>query len=95
MSTGPFFDSGADTRQTSPRPSLGAVDGAVGAPANPHEALLTFDAIECLEMQWAFEDLVKDAAEKGMVVTVEQVPLQPLAMGNYETRVTVRKARGA
>ncbi|XVJ69924.1 MAG: hypothetical protein HEQ39_09885 [Rhizobacter sp.] len=56
---------------------------------------MTYEEIERLEMQWAFEELVKDAAEKGMVVTVEQVPLTPLAMGHYETRVTVRKARAA
>lgn len=29
----------------------------------------------------------------GVVLTIEQVPLQPLSMGNYVSRVSVRKAR--
>lgn len=33
------------------------------------------------------------ARDQGFVLTVEQVPLQPLAMGNYETVVSVRPAR--
>lgn len=37
--------------------------------------------------------LVQLAVELGAVVTVDQVPLQPLAMGNYEHRVHVRPAR--
>lgn len=43
----------------------------------------------------AAEQLVAEAARQGIVLTVEQVPLQPLAMGNYETVVSVRPARGA
>lgn len=39
------------------------------------------------------EQLVKLAAADGFVVTVEQKPLQPPAMGNYETVVDVRPAR--
>lgn len=38
--------------------------------------------------------LVAEAARFGLVLTIEQVPLQPLAMGHYETRVSVRPARG-
>lgn len=41
----------------------------------------------------ACQHLLARAAENGMVVTIEQVPLQPLAMGNYETVVHVRPAR--
>lgn len=37
--------------------------------------------------------VVQDAARLGLVVTVEQVPQQPLAMGNYTTEVSVREAR--
>jgi hypothetical protein len=33
------------------------------------------------------------AAHVGLVVTVEQQPLKPLAMGNYKTVVNVRPAR--
>jgi hypothetical protein len=33
--------------------------------------------------------------QMGLVLTIEQVPLQPLAMGNYVSRVSVRKARVA
>ncbi len=41
------------------------------------------------------EALVAEAARLGVVLTVEQQPLQPLAMGNYTTVVSVRRARGA
>ena len=45
--------------------------------------------------QLIFERLVEDADRNGLVVTAEQVPLLPLAMGHYETRVSVRAKRGA
>jgi hypothetical protein len=38
--------------------------------------------------------LVEDAARLGVVVTIEQQPLLPLAMGHYETVVSVRRVRG-
>ena len=41
------------------------------------------------------EALVAEAARLGVVLTIEQQPLQPLAMGNYTTVVSVRRARGA
>lgn len=41
----------------------------------------------------ACNQLLTLAANAGQVVTIEQVPLQPLAMGNYETVVHVRPAR--
>lgn len=37
--------------------------------------------------------LVKRAAEVGVVVTITQRPLQPLAMGHYETVAEVRPVR--
>jgi hypothetical protein len=37
--------------------------------------------------------LVQLAAECGLVLNIEQRPLQPLAMGHYETVVSVRPAR--
>lgn len=43
----------------------------------------------------SLETLVRQAARDGLILTVEQRPLQPLAMGNYETVVSVRPARGA
>lgn len=33
------------------------------------------------------------AEQQGMVLTIEQRPLQPLSMGHYETVVSVRPAR--
>lgn len=39
------------------------------------------------------EHLVSEAAKHGVVLTVSQAPLKPLAMGNYETVVDVRPAR--
>lgn len=40
------------------------------------------------------EAVVKDATLYGLVVTIECVPLEPLAMGNHKMVVNVRKARG-
>lgn len=39
------------------------------------------------------ERMVADMARDGLVLTVEQVPMQPLAMGHYTTTVSVRLAR--
>lgn len=39
------------------------------------------------------ESVLKVAAELGVVLTIEQRPRQPLAMGNYEHVVSVRPAR--
>ena len=41
------------------------------------------------------EGLVANAARLGFVITIEQQPLRPLAMGNHETVVSVRPARKA
>jgi hypothetical protein len=38
--------------------------------------------------------MVEAADRLGLVVTVSQVPRAPLAMGNYDTVVSVRPARG-
>jgi hypothetical protein len=35
--------------------------------------------------------VLMDAQERGIVVTVEQQPLAPLAMGNHQTVATVRR----
>lgn len=45
------------------------------------------------EIRVAGEALVQRATAAGVVLTIEQVPLEPLAMRHYETRVIVRKAR--
>lgn len=46
---------------------------------------------------WRVEEMARTllavADREGQVVTIEQVPLQPLAMGNYETVAHVRPAR--
>lgn len=39
-------------------------------------------------------DLVAACRAAGLVLTVEQVPLKPLAMGHYRTVCSVRQARG-
>lgn len=41
----------------------------------------------------AAADLLQRAAAAGIVLTIEQVPLQPLAMGHYATVASVRDAR--
>lgn len=37
--------------------------------------------------------LIAEAQRLGLVLTIEQRPLKPLAMGHHETVVTVRPAR--
>lgn len=39
--------------------------------------------------------LVRICEREGFVLTVEQRPLQPLAMGHHETVTSIRPARGA
>jgi hypothetical protein len=39
------------------------------------------------------QQLVREAAGFGLVLTIEQRPLQPLAMGHHEDVVSVRGAR--
>lgn len=39
------------------------------------------------------EGLIANAQRLGLIVTIEQRPLRPLAMGHYETVVSVRPAR--
>lgn len=46
-------------------------------------------------LQQFVELVVQRADQAGFVLTVEQVPELPLAMGNYRTRVQVRAKRGA
>lgn len=43
----------------------------------------------------AAELLVNEAASQGLVLTIEQRPLLPLAMGHYTTEVSVRQGRHA
>jgi hypothetical protein len=45
-------------------------------------------------VQRAAEALIAEAARLGLVVTIEQRPLQPLAMGHFETVAAVRPERG-
>lgn len=39
----------------------------------------------------AFHQLISEAKKERLVITVSQKPLEPLAMGHYETVVEVRK----
>lgn len=45
------------------------------------------------DVERAAQRLVQEAERLGVVLTVEQVPPQPLAMGHYKTVVGVRPAR--
>ena len=45
------------------------------------------------EVQAVAELLVRRAVELGVVLSIEQRSVPPLAMGNYVTEVSVRKAR--
>lgn len=48
-----------------------------------------------LRVKLLAEELVEFAEAAGVVLTIEQRPLQPLAMGNYEHVISVREARNA
>lgn len=45
------------------------------------------------DIKFAAEELVRRAVKEGVVLTIEQVPLTPLAMGHYYTVASVRLAR--
>jgi len=45
------------------------------------------------EIDLLARDLVAKAEASGVVLTIEQQPRSPLAMGNYRTVVTTRRAR--
>lgn len=58
------------------------------------------DAIETLtklcdavDVKQLAEALIRQAADQGLILTIEQVPLLPLAMGHHRSVVTVRQAR--
>lgn len=62
--------------------------------------MVTDEDIRIIKKQLAFkgiktmgDELIALADGCGLVVTIEQKPLQPLAMGNYETVVSVREKR--
>lgn len=57
----------------------------------PHAAWPFPTTAESLQAE--ARSLVERARAAGFVVTIEQQPLQPPAMGNYETVVHVREAR--
>lgn len=75
---------------------------AAAAKHRLHEAAATLDAlvhtmrqanIERIERQ--LQALLAEAEACGLVITVEQQPLQPPRMGYYRTVGTVRRARSA
>lgn len=48
-----------------------------------------------MELRIAAYHLISEAARLGLVLTIEQVPRKPLAMGHYDSVVSVRPALGA
>ena len=56
-------------------------------------AAMTQQPTDAAQLLAAAQALVAHAARLGLVLTVEQEPLQPLAMGHYSTMVSVRNAR--
>lgn len=56
-----------------------------------HESLMR--RIDPTDVLAAARALIAEAQRQGLVLTIEQVPLQPLAMGHYETVAGVRPAR--
>jgi hypothetical protein len=47
------------------------------------------------DVERAAQRLIAEAERLGLVLTIEQVPLKPLAMGHYESVVSVMPARKA
>lgn len=59
------------------------------------EAFAGWDPWNTLDVADMARELVAAAERTGLVITIEQRPLQPLAMGHHETVVSVRPARGS
>ena len=51
-------------------------------------------AVRVHGVQERAQELVEMARAWGLVLTIEQRPLKPLAMGHHQTVVSVRPARG-
>lgn len=62
-------------------------------PRSAAQAAMLLPDISPDQLRCVVCELVEAARLAGMVITVEQVPLQPLAMGHYKSVVSVRAAR--
>ena len=80
-------------------------DATVALAKDPAERQMLLDILECPQPSLRINDTFKDvahaarflvatAAARGEVLTVEQQPLQPLAMRNYTTVVSTRPVQG-
>lgn len=58
----------------------------------PTELEATRTALKAV-LRLVLQDAVDNAQAAGYVITVEQVPLQPLAQGHYRTVVNIRDSR--
>ena len=63
-----------------------------GRPLTPAEQAQE-QANHCAYIKYCAQKLVQDAVALGVVLTIEAVPLEPLAMRNYAHHVAVRVAR--
>lgn len=54
---------------------------------------MTLDEIKLEGIREAASAIVDFAKSQGVILTIEQKPLEPFAMGHYETVVSVRAAR--
>lgn len=50
---------------------------------------------DIIEIMQAASDLVYRAQAKGVVLSIQQRPLTPLAMGNHQTTIEVRASRNS
>lgn len=79
------------------RPPCGCQDGTCESKADcrcrMEEELLQQSGYAQQAVLQIAKRLLEAAADSGQVVTIEQRPLQPLAMGHFETVVSVRPAR--
>lgn len=68
-------------------------DASVIAHINSALALLTPSGADASSIYSLAESVAMAADQRGLVLTIEQEPLQPLAMGHYKTVVSVRQKR--
>jgi len=84
-----------EARKPKPMHWADAVQAFVPGAAERARLLALDDDLTADQLQERAEALVQLAAQSGLVLTIDQVSQQPLAMGHYSTRVAVRAAKGS
>ena len=83
------------SRRALERARNAATDAGVIAHLNSALELLTPEKVNAASIYALAESVAMAADQRGLVLTIEQEPVAPLAMGNYRTVVSVRPKRKA